>query len=134
MSLITVKRKHFGGTFTIGDLSFHDFKCLVLEDKVRGYNEKVHGKTAIPSGTYEIVVTFSNRFKRPLPLLLKVPSFDGVRIHPGNTSENTAGCLLVGHSWDEKSDFIGMSKVAFNALFSLIKADIEKEKVFIEIT
>jgi hypothetical protein len=66
-----------------------------LEDVVRGTGIKVHGKTAIPAGRYEVIVNQSNRFKREMPLLLNVTNFEGIRIHGGNTHEDTEGCLLI---------------------------------------
>lgn len=69
--------------------------AYTLEDVVRT-GAKVHGKTAIPAGAYELILSMSNRFKRELPAVLAVPGFSGVRIHGGNTNENTEGCPLVG--------------------------------------
>jgi hypothetical protein len=126
--ILKLERIHFGETFTIGKLfNGRDFLCFTLEDKVREVEGKpvaewkIAGKTAIPKGYYPVTVTMSNRFKRELPLLGNVQGFDGVRIHTGNTSENTEGCLLVGSTWDGRSDFIGGSKLAFDKVFPLIK-------------
>ena len=95
------------------------YECYTLEDVVRK-GAKVNGQTAIPTGTYNIIINHSNRFNRDLPLLEKVPNFTGVRIHAGNTSAHTEGCILVGTTWSGK-DFIGNSRVAFNKLFDKLK-------------
>ena len=79
----------FSEKSTIGKLVVDDtFFCYTLEDKDR-YLEtnpdgKVYGETAIPRGKYQVVIDYSQRFKRELPRLLHVPGFEGVRIHPGN--------------------------------------------------
>lgn len=81
--------------YTIGRLEINGkFFCHTLEDAVR--EQKIAGKTAIPEGTYKVVVNRSPRFKRDLPLLLDVPYFEGIRIHRGNTAKDTSGCILVG--------------------------------------
>ncbi|HEX8186352.1 MAG TPA: DUF5675 family protein [Blastocatellia bacterium] len=123
-------RKTFTEQSTIGDLSVNGKQeCFTLEDKVRAV--KIHGKTAIPAGIYEVAITFSDKFKKPLPLLLNVPNFAGVRIHSGNTAADTEGCILVGTT--KGKDVVGNSRVAFKALFAKIEAALKKEKVFIEI-
>lgn len=94
------------------------FECYTLEDVVRP--TKIKGETAIPAGTYEVQINMSNRFKRLLPLLIGVPNFEGVRIHPGNTDKDTEGCILVGDS--HAKDFVGSSKVAFERLFKKMQA------------
>ena len=86
---------------TLGDLyADGEFLCHTLEDVVRelGPNGegKIPGSTAIPAGTYPVVVNISTRFGREMPRLLNVPHFDGILIHKGNTSEDTHGCILVG--------------------------------------
>ncbi len=131
MSLkLVLKRDDFGPTFTVGTLYANDQReCFTLEDVVR-VGPKVWGKTAIPKGVYPVIVTYSPHFKRDLPLLVNVPGFEGVRIHPGNTSENTEGCILVGKTHTIGDDFIGNSILAFTPLFEKIKL---AEKVTIEI-
>ena len=133
--LITVQRKHFSEVATIGDMLIDGkFLCNTLEDKVRDNGQKIAGKTAIPYGRYEVVTSMSNRFGKLLPLLLEVPNFSGVRIHSGNTSNDTEGCILVG-TWDGKnSNFIGNSRATFDDFMPMLIQAFKTGKVFIEIT
>jgi len=120
---------------TIGEMSINGkFQCYTLEDTYREvvgqpiHTWKINSKTAIPAGTYNIIITMSPRFKKLLPRLENVAGFSGVLIHPGNTSEDTEGCILVGTS--KTKDFVGGSQAAFKKLFPLIeKALVNKEKV-----
>jgi hypothetical protein len=127
---LQLKRTDFLENSTIGELSVNGkLECYTLEDKVRPV--KIKGKTAIPAGRYEIIINYSQRFNRLLPLFLNVPNFEGVRIHPGNTAADTEGCILVGMT--KEKEFIGQSRVAFDRLFAMLKAASETEKIFIEI-
>lgn len=94
--------------YTVGRLYIDgELFCNTLEDRVADVNRngeidgterKVPGKTAIPYGTYKIFYGWSPRFGRNLPRLLNVTAFDGILIHPGNTAEDSAGCILVGRN------------------------------------
>lgn len=95
---LTLQRIVKDKSYTLGELSIDGEEfCHTLEPRWRGPEaKKVPGKTAIPEGRYPIVITLSPKFKQWLPLLLHVPKFEGIRIHAGNTVEDTAGCILVG--------------------------------------
>lgn len=96
---ITLKRQDLGAERTIGQMLLEDGSSYyTLEDTVRADGVKIAGKTAIPAGRYRVIITYSPRFGRSLPLLLGVPNYIGVRIHPGNYATDTEGCILVGKS------------------------------------
>ena len=155
--LLTLVRDIAGSTkeYTIGELFVNEedkltqtYKvCDTLEDAFRllpkacpntpkgsscECKEKVYGKTCIPNGTYTVVLSYSNRFKRILPELLNVPHFLGIRIHSLNHSGQTEGCIGVGiHT---KGDWISESRANFNKLYSLLKiASANKEEITITI-
>lgn len=151
---LKVIRKAKTPEYTIGKL-YIDGKLFsdTLEDCDRGLRQdmpleeikakKVYGKTAIPTGTYEIDMnTVSPKFKdrswaKPyggkLPRLVNVPGYEGVLIHVGNTSESTSGCLLVG-----KNSVKGMvtdSSKTFMSLMTkhLLPAKLRGEKITLTI-
>ncbi|MBP3517667.1 MAG: hypothetical protein J6K31_04540 [Parabacteroides sp.] len=99
---LTLTRTAKHKTCTTGRLAIEGhYFCDTLEPVWRDIapgrrGHKIAKKTAIPEGRYPLVVTLSPRFGRWLPLLLHVPRFEGIRIHAGNTSNDTAGCILVG--------------------------------------
>lgn len=119
-----------GRLFDISKFETETFLCFTCEDVVR--TKKIKDITAIFAGLYEIVITLSARFKRKLPLLLNVPEFDGVRIHPGNTAENTEGCILLGEGTDGTA--VSGSQVACSRVQKMIEDAIASGgKVYIEI-
>lgn len=127
---LTVQRKKITEISCIGNLYIENkFECFTLEDPPR--EKKIPGITGIPAGEYRIIIDFSNRFQRRMPLLLDVPEFDGIRIHAGNTAEDTEGCILVG--MEEQEDFVGKSRVAFNKLFRKLETANAREKIWIEV-
>lgn len=138
---LTLKRIALRPTYTIGKLYIDDvYFCDTIEDTVRDLNKngkfdngekKVHSKTAIPYGTYEIKWTYSPRFKKYTPQLMNVPSFEGIRIHAGNTSDDTEGCLILG-----KNKQVGKvlnSRATINKFYPIIKNACSNGKVTIEI-
>ena len=138
MKLI-LKRIALRDTYTIGKLYIDGvYFCDTLEDKVRDLNKngkfdnganKVYSETAIPYGIYKVDInTVSPRFKNrvwakpyggKITRLLNVNSFEGVLIHPGTTSKDTSGCLLVG-----RNTIVGkltQSQNTFHKLMSKLK-------------
>lgn len=116
--ILLLKRIAKRATYTIGKLYIDgQYFCDVIEDRDRDLyasmpldelkRKKVMNETAIPRGCYQITYTVSPKFrnkvwaqalKGELPLLLKVPGFDGIRIHPGTDEDSTSGCLIVGQN------------------------------------
>lgn len=132
---LKLEREEYTSKSTIGRLFVNGlYECHTLEDKDRmleANGTKIKGITAIPRGRYEVIINYSNRFQQYMPLLLNVPQFEGVRIHSGNTSENTEGCILVGNTKDK--DFIGESRLAYQNLMKKLKSVEKREKIFITI-
>lgn len=116
---LNLKRRYKGDRYTIGTLTVNGkYFCDTLEDRDRGLDQsmteanvrhiKVKGATAIPTGTYRIdMATKSPRFMARwwakqfggiVPRLVGVKGFTGVLIHPGNTADDTDGCILVGEN------------------------------------
>ncbi len=107
MELVRIAKQN---TYTIGHLYLEKERnkaghpvfgklCDTLEPRWRDYahgKRKVKGKSAIPEGRYRVELAPSEKFRRWLPALLFVPQFRGIRIHAGNTADDTEGCILVG--------------------------------------
>lgn len=139
---LELKRRFLGESYTIGSLSIDGKKfCDTLEDKVRDLNKngvfdgdekKVYAETAIPYGTYNVVVDYSPKFKRELPRLQNVKHFEGILIHRGNTAEDSAGCILVGEN-EVKGKVINSTPYEKELVRILKEAQDRKEPITIKI-
>lgn len=119
-------RKRGTALFTEGKLFINNgFYCYTVEDADRmleGKGTKIAGKTAIPKGKYKVTISMSNRFKKFLIEVLDVPQFKGIRIHSGNSSKDTEGCIIVGSTnTRDDDDWVGNSKLAYEGLHKKVK-------------
>lgn len=145
---LELKRVTLKSTHTIGRLFIDNcYFCDTLEDPNRDINRdgkftspecKIYGNTCIPFGRYKLILSYSPRFSSKynmwMPTLLDVPHFSGVLIHPGNTINDTHGCILVG-----KNKQVGKVLESKSTWYSLMNdylipaINIRKEDVFITI-
>ena len=134
---LELERKEFYPDRCIGGLYIDGtYFCYTLEDTDRKLEEdgiKIPKQTAIPRGKYKVIINHSNRFKRDMPLLLDVPQFEGIRIHAGNTPENTEGCILLGMEYDAPTHEIRKSRIAFDEVFIMLEESLDEEDCWIEV-
>ena len=139
---IQLKRIAKKETYTIGKLYIDGvYFCDTSEDKDRGLNQtmsindikkkKVYGETAIPTGTYKLVIDYSNRFKKNMAHILNVPGYEGIRIHTGNSAKDSLGCIIVG-----KNKVVGKvieSRNTYNQLFPILQKAFKEGEIKITI-
>ena len=139
---IQLKRIAKKETYTIGKLYIDGvYFCDTIEDKDRGLNQamsindikkkKVYGETAIPTGTYKLVINYSNRFKKNMAHILNVPGYEGIRIHTGNSAKDSLGCIIVG-----KNKIVGRvikSRDTYNQLFPILQKAFKEGEIKITI-
>lgn len=106
----SVESGTIGSLFGVDRLGRLHFICNTLEPY----------KVVVLRDTYSVMNTFSPRFNRYLPLLCCVPGHSGIRIHVGNTTKDTSGCILVGQ-FDSVSNSLINSKVTFDRFLSVAK-------------
>lgn len=101
------------GRFFVNGTRFHE----TMEDTDRGLDSsmnvldilrmKVPGKTAIPRGTYNVILSVSPKFKKKpwatrygglVPEIVGVKGYSGVRIHPLNDATDSEGCIGIGEN------------------------------------
>lgn len=109
---ILVERLVFNYKYTEGKMYIDgEYFCDTLEDKDRGLDQtmseediyaiKVYGETAIPTGLYKVILSYSNKFKKILPEILNVKCFSGARIHSLNFASQSLGCVGIGRKTDD---------------------------------
>lgn len=69
------------------------FECVTLE---KAWLDNENRISCIPLGIYNVVRTYSNRFKKTLYLVENVPGRAGIRIHPANFAKQLHGCIALG--------------------------------------
>jgi uncharacterized protein DUF5675 len=130
---LRVVRKEFTSKSTIGEFYINEqFQCYTLEDVVREKGVKIFGETAIPKGRYEVIINESKAFHRKMPLLVRVPGYEGVRIHKGNAPEDTLGCILIGKN--KSTDRIFDCPGVFDSFFKILSDFLGKGKCFITVS
>lgn len=115
---LLLKRTARKDKYTIGHLYINGtYFCDTIEDKDRKLDQsmseanilnlKVKHQTAIPTGTYEIMMnivsgTFAKKqlykdfCQGKVPRLRYVKGFSGILIHSGTDQNSSSGCIIVG--------------------------------------
>ena len=134
---LNLRRLTFKENYTEGQL-FVDgaYFCDTLEDRTRDFNKdgdlddpgetKVYGETAIPFGTYNVVMSYSNKFKKVMPEIQHVKGFEGIRIHAGTLPQHTLGCVLCGVY--EKDGRLTKPRETIKELYPLIQDAINRKE------
>lgn len=137
MELI-LERKIHNENSTEGNLYVNDkWFSHTIEDVTRAKpgewkkELKIYAKTAIPYGTYPVLVTWSNRFKRPMVGIFNVSDFEGIRIHWGSSELSSAGCIIISYKADNDHDKLIFDKKATEDLIHIVEEAQKKEKVYI---
>lgn len=138
--VLMLKRYLSNQQCTMGELfDPHGFVSYTLEDVVREVpgepveDWKIPHKTAIPAGKYRLLITYSMRFQRELPILLNVPGFAGVRIHAGNTAKDTDGCILLGLAKDDSGCAVWHSREAMQLIQPKITEALKSGEVYLNV-
>lgn len=139
MELI-LERKVHNENSTEGNLYVNDkWYSHTIEDRVRAKpgewkkELKVYGKTAIPYGRYPVLVTWSNRFKRPMIGVFNVHDFEGIRVHWGTTELSSAGCIIISDQADNDNDKLILDKECTERLIKIIEKTQKKEKIYLTV-
>lgn len=138
--ILTLTRTQSTSHETLGQLYLdQELFCDTIEPPSQP--NTIHPKGCISEGWYEINITHSPKFKRLLPILRRVPNFEGIRIHAGNNCHHTAGCILVGErEWRRSNDqkiqpiLVQSRKTETILVEQLLNAQKKHETIYIHIT
>ena len=136
---IKVIRNILTSEYTVGHLYIDDeYICDTIEDrcrKIEKKEDKIYGVTAIPCGRYPVVLDYSKKYSKLMPHILDVPYFEGIRIHSGNSDEDSLGCLIVGeYVPGVAGGWVANSRIAYSKVFDKLKQASDKgERIFITI-
>lgn len=122
--LLFVQREKGDGKATMGKLYIDgQYFCHTLEPKYVNPGVKIMNQTAIPAGTYFLVMRDSPHFGRELPMLLNVPNFSFVLLHALNRVHETQGCIGIGfqRGSDQDGPVIWQSRKAEDELVRRLK-------------
>lgn len=131
MEKYTIGKLYIDGKYFSDTLEDTDRNLTSTMSKDEIAKVKVYGKTAIPTGTYVVDMnTVSPKFGKrswaqpyegKVPRLQDVPGYEGVLIHPGNTADDTSGCILVGRN--KVKGQVVESQNTFHSLMNILKGD-----------
>lgn len=150
---LKLNRKYKKSSYTIGQLFVDGVRlCDTIEDKDRGLKssmslseiigKKVYGTTAIPTGTYKVILSVSPKFKNKVwgkkygglvPEITNVKGYSGVRIHPANYDKDVEGCIGPGDN--KVKGGVVNSTIRYYELMDkhILPAWTRKEEIVIEI-
>lgn len=141
---IILNRKYYKPSYIIGRLYANGERiCDTMEPKSGNLHacmsakqvkriKKQMGIIAIPPGRYPVVITKSMKFGKWLPQLVGVKGFEGIRIHAGNTPEDTQGCILPGYN--RRVGIVMNSSAALHKIMQLLQSAYDKgEPVWITV-
>lgn len=99
--------------------------CVTLE---LPWRDNAHDISCIPPGTYHAQRVFSPKHQRVLFQLIDVPGRSAIEIHPGNTPNDSLGCILVGTAFGEIDG--QRAVLASRAAFARLMITLEAEAAF----
>ena len=131
MEKYTIGKLYIDGKYFSDTLEDTDRNLTNTMSKDEIVKVKVYGKTAIPTGTYVVDMntvspkfgkrSWAQPYKGKVPRLQDVPGYEGVLIHPGNTADDTSGCILVGRN--KVKGQVVESQNTFHSLMNILKGD-----------